>query len=94
MKYVILRCKYGEDMPMKEVPIIFPEFMVHALIVEGMEPVLKAHGIRDSKVISAGELMVSVDGCHGLSTSIKPNVSSRLTIDERLINSIDYTHGL
>lgn len=91
MKYIVLSVSIGHIA--KEVPIIFPDFMVHDMVLSAMVPVLQGHGFESPLIVSAGELKVMVDRCNGGSTSIKPNVSSRGATDYRLINGYDYSHG-
>jgi hypothetical protein len=90
MKYIVIRYHVG-DRAALEAPILFPNWMVHALVAEAIKPILQAN---DASVVSAGECHINVRSCHGKSTSITPNVASRHEEDEKLINAIDYSHGV
>lgn len=93
MKYIILSGKIGTTV--REVPFIFPEFMVHAHMVAVASALLKhPHCMSDVKVVSAGEIQFTAESCHGGSTSIKPAVISREQTDTNLINTYPYLHGI
>ncbi|OCJ46351.1 hypothetical protein [Serratia sp. 14-2641] len=90
MKYIMLRV----DKPMaREIPIIFPDNLVHADVANAMRMLVAYPGMANATVVSAGycNLNLSVE-CHGKSTTL--NVSSRETDDNIVINTYDYTHGL
>ncbi|WP_431222233.1 hypothetical protein ACQ86O_17925 [Serratia sp. L9] len=90
MKYIMLRV----DKPMaREIPIIFPDNLVHADVVNAMRTLVAYPGMANATVVSAGYCNLNLSAeCHGESTTL--NVSSRESEDNLVINTYDYTHGL
>ncbi|HGA5503405.1 TPA: hypothetical protein ACISZU_000181 [Salmonella enterica subsp. enterica serovar Potsdam] len=91
MKYIILRL--DGKLP-RDVPVIFPELLVHADVAKAMTAMIKEDSdnihITDIRVVSAGFCNTAVE-CHGRSESL--NIASR-EIDDTVINTVDYTFGL
>ncbi|EIY0667482.1 hypothetical protein MMC72_001608 [Salmonella enterica] len=91
MKYIILRL--DGKIP-REVPVIFPDLLVHADVAMTMTAMIKEDSsntnITDVRVVSAGFCHTAVE-CHGRSESL--NIASR-DIDNTVINTLDYTFGL
>jgi len=86
MKYIVLG--KTDTAVTHEVPIIFPNFMVHSLVADAM---LAYPNMQDYKVVAAGDIHPSLLTCSGDSESL--GVASRGREDEQLIGSINYTHG-
>lgn len=91
MKYIVVSISMGPNL-VKEIPIIFPNDLVHANVFEAIKT-MKHLG--EAKIVSAGELssLGITSECHGQSTSLK-GVVSRETTDTKLIQNYDYFHGL
>ena len=91
MKYVIVEA-VKEDSELKcEVPIVFPNFMVHEDMAKALSKVLlDQHGF-DSKPIAAGEYNIMSGSCSGRSDTL--NLESRGNVDEQVINLNDYGFG-
>lgn len=92
MKYIILRL---EGKIPREVPVIFPNLLVHADVASAITTMIQADtdtstSITDIRVVSAGFCDTAV-GCYGRSESL--NITSR-DIDDAVINTVDYTFGL
>lgn len=91
MKYIILRL--DGKIP-REVPVIFPDLLVHADVARTMTAMIKEDSsntnITDVRVVSAGFCNTAVE-CHGKSETL--NIASR-DIDNTVINTVDYTFGL
>lgn len=98
MKYIILRL---EGKITREVPVIFPNLLVHADVASAITNMIQADtdtststststSITGIRVVSAGFCDTAV-GCHGRSESL--NITSR-DIDDAVINTVDYTFGL
>lgn len=69
-KYVMLEVELGEH-SCKMIPIIFPDFMVHADIAESTTKLLKSSHKMDAKVFSAGEITFEDPICEGGSSTLK-----------------------
>lgn len=94
MKYIVMQVPVkGMKGVVREMPIIFPEALTHALVAAALErhcPELKG-----SRPVSAG-FISSLDvraACHGKSESLG-NLQSRGQVDDQLICTVDYTHGV
>lgn len=90
MKYIVLKVEHGGVV--REVPIIFPEFLVHANVSAAL--LEHCSELKDGTPIAAGEFSsLDIDAdCHGKSISLK--VESRRLVDSQLINMYDYNHGV
>lgn len=89
MKYVMFEVN-GEG-GKRKVPIIFPDSLVHSMMAEQFERVLRYtfKGCM-AKPVSAG--MVSLTGqCHGESETLKLKADKA---DSSIINAYDYLHGV
>lgn len=103
MKYVVIEVKdharLGSNADIvREVPIIFPDFLVHADVEQAIHRVLRRERpdgrMRELTTVSAGfcsSLNLKAN-CHGESESI--GVESRPAEDTRLIQGMDYHHGI
>lgn len=90
MKYVVFRKEEANGDAM-EIPILFPNQLVHQLVAEKL---LEMEGMEGFKVVSAGECS-SMDvspKCSGRSDTLK--VESRGKVDSDLFPMYDYMHGL
>ena len=78
----------------KEIPIIFPDELVHEDVANSLHHVLLEHyGQKENSVISAGFISVGlILSCHGRSETL--GIESRGIVDETLIRQYDYMHGL
>lgn len=94
MKYVILEIPIGKSGLLRDVPIIFPEELVHSDVANLMA---RCPGMATARPIAAGFLSsMSVGGtgaCYGESESLG-KLKSRGQIDDQLISMMDYTHGV
>ncbi|HAT1683685.1 TPA: hypothetical protein I8Y21_004441 [Klebsiella oxytoca] len=90
MKYIILRL--DGKLP-RDVPVIFPELLVHADVAKAMTTMIKEDSdnihITDIRVVSAGFCNTAVE-CHGRSESL--NIGSRDT-DDVIINTLGLLFG-
>lgn len=88
MKYIVF--SLGLDGMSREVPVMFPNCMVHIEVARSLVAgqVLKGNPI---KVVSAGEYCPFNGACSGESTTLM--VKSRGDIDTKLIQTHDYTGG-
>lgn len=91
MKYIILRL--DGKIP-REVPVIFPDLLVHADVARTMTAMIKEDSsntnITDVRVVSAGFCNTAVE-CFGKSDTL--GITSR-DIDDAIINTWDYTFGI
>lgn len=98
MKYIVIRHEWKGVV--RELPVIFPEAMVHADVFRCARHMLGLDaGIitcAAAGFVSSVEVGTTVDDspirCHGESESL--NVPSRLSKDAELIGYIDYSHGI
>ena len=91
MKYIVLSQEIGANL-IREVPIIFPNYLIHAEVAEAI--IKGCSGFSGAKAVSAGECS-STDlnpKCHGKSTTL--NVESRGEEDSQLFPMYDYFHGI
>jgi hypothetical protein len=92
MKYIVLQVIHNAHV--KEVPFIFPDYMIHEDVAIRMSVALQAMWPGAAvKPISGGELS-SLDinaNCHGSSSTL--GVRSRGAEDSRLFSTFDYTSG-
>ena len=93
MKYIVLKVE-GKDGFSFEVPFVFTEMQVHAIVAQAMIGMFKiTHPECRSEAISAG-MFSSTEfggGCGGISTSL--NLKSRGSVDDRLLTMNDYGVG-
>lgn len=91
MKYVMFKVRIGDLT--KLTPVIFPNDFVHSMVAEALTSYRDTHGdvVIDGEPVSAGELSVGVGKCYGRSSTL--NLDPRPD-DDKLINAIDYSHGL
>lgn len=89
MKYIVLQSKTNGIT--RELPIIFPDLMVHANVAQALLALPEMKGF---KAVSAGALscMDLRPKCHGDSFSLK--LKSREEVDNALIYMMDYSHGV
>lgn len=89
MKYIMLRTKFaGVD---KLIPIIFPDFMIHADIDKAVKEILLNIHKQESETFSAGD--IDILGCQCSCESTTLEVCSQ-EIDTNVIDTYDYLHGL
>lgn len=93
MKYIVFSVELDEGHT-KEIPIIFPNDLVHEDVAKSFKRVLfRNFEDQEISVISAGFINVGlVLSCHGRSETL--GIASRGAADETLINRYDYMHGL
>lgn len=88
MKYIIYKRTYcGVE---QEIPIIFPNQLVHLDVAKALKDV-----VGSSKIIAAGEfssLNISAENFNGASQTI--GIKSRGDRDGKLIQTFDYMSGL
>src|SRR4029077_13947602 len=92
MKYVRLRTTIGVD---RDIPVIFPDEMVHDIVATAMIDAMKKHGWKNVGVISAGDISFAEAEditCSGSSETLKKK--SRGVYDAKIIYTHDYLHGM
>lgn len=89
MKYIVMRAEVNDEMAL-ELPIIFPDILVHADVAKCVGWMMQEQFKAPVKAISAGFLnSIEFDGiCYGKSESL--GLSSRGSVDEKLIKMCDY----
>lgn len=87
MKYICFR-KPISDGVFRDIPIIFPECLVHSLMAEAL---LDSEELADAVIISAGFVDIDCERTYGKSESL--NVESRKS-DRLLIDTYQYLHGI
>lgn len=89
--YLVLSLKHGDIE--YQMPIIYPDKLVHRAVSDAMCKVLVDHlpGATAAPV-SAGSIEISVESCSGQSTSL--GLPSRGEEDEHLIDCFPYLHGI
>lgn len=90
--YIVLEVKSIElpDAPPTELPIIYPDRLVHADVAKAIMGCESLKGF-DVKPISAGSVLIHCDATHGSSTTL--DLKSGIT-DTALINNFPYFHGI
>lgn len=86
MKYIMFE-SVDQDGLTRAVPVIFPDFLVHAEVagrLRGLVP-----GI--TRVVSAGTALVNVDATTEGSETLGVRARDK---DSRIINMYDYLHGI
>ncbi len=94
MKYIVL--EVNNKGIIRELPVIFPEIMSHADMFKYMQRQMTIQHHADSvRCISAGFIssiaVGTAGGCSGKSESLE--IASRGE-DDKLIQMLDYTHGI
>lgn len=96
MKYIVCRVLHDEE-PFLDIPILFPDMLVHAMVFTQMRALLEMQYFKASKkttviALSAGELSSMPFDCSmmcsGKSDSL--GVKSREETDDQLIRMTDY----
>jgi hypothetical protein len=87
MKYIVLQVIEGGLE--REIPILFPSFLVHKLVADAL---IGTEGLENATVVSAGDVEASSFTCNGKSETL--NLTSRGDEDRKLINTVDYFHGI
>lgn len=93
VKYIVL--EIIQDELTREVPIIFPAFMIHADVAKYIKHQLAMeHETTNVKTVSAGELNLfgAELNCSGFSETL--NIKSRGVEDTQLLSMYNYTHGV
>lgn len=80
MKYIMFRDKNG-----RKIPFIFPTTFVHSDVAKVLSDLI------DGRVVSAGEINISVDNCFGKSTTLGVGV---IKGDAKSIDEHDYFFGI
>ena len=85
MKYIVIEVTGNVEL---QVPFVFPEMLVHAMVAAQMEALLRIQypGCKASTV-SAGSINVTAQSTYGKSVSL--DLNSRVS-DGQLINGADY----
>lgn len=94
MKYIVIRQTYKSGQQ-KDVPIIFPEHLVHADVERVIRAILQIDNRLSTFECVSGGFLSSMDlnvSTTGKSESL--NVVSRKEADDRLIQFYDYQHGV
>lgn len=82
MKYIMFQNSDG-----RKIPFIFPNTFVHSQIAEVIKPLLFD---KEVKIISAGDIKISIHNCSGNSSTLGVGV---IKGDAKLIHEYDYFHG-
>lgn len=92
MKYIVMQRKIGDDM-IQEIPIIFPDVLVHKHVAMALLRLPGNPYNFINKVASAGTIEYSDAEftCSGNSSTLK--ISSRGEVDEQLILNCEYGRG-
>lgn len=88
--YVVLQVE-DKDGFIREVPIIYPDSLVHIDIAQAIKSLLKTDK-NEVEPVSAGSIDFVVESCHGKSTTL--DLTSRDKEDRQLINAYPYFHGI
>lgn len=92
MKYIIFRIDQAAGLA-REVPVVFPNNLVHVEVAHSMRACLLRHFegsvIRE---VSAGDFILPDCTCSGESSTLK--LISRGQQDRHLIMTYDYMHGI
>lgn len=88
MKYIVLEQIIGDGLK-REIPIIFPNALTHAIVAECM---MKSEELVGAVPIAAGFLDIDTENCYGESESLK--LQSRGQQDRLLIDCHDYLNGI
>ena len=95
MKYIVL--EVDNKGIIRELPVIFPDIMVHADMFKYMQhQMTMQHNVDSVRCVSAGFIssiaVGAAGGCYGKSESLE--ITSRGEEDDKLIQMLDYTHGI
>jgi len=90
MKYIMLRIVTAGEI-IRELPIIFPDALVHADVAEA---ITKLPGLYTATPVSAGSLssLELETQCYGDSQTL--DLKSRGDLDSGRICMLDYSHGI
>lgn len=104
MKYIVCRV-LRDDEKLIDIPVVFPDALVHAMVFAQMRALLEMQYFSNEKqttviALSAGELTSTIftdtsddaSICHGESTSL--GVKSREHEDDQLLKMNDYGAGM
>lgn len=89
MKYVVFKTVVnGVE---RELPVIFPEELVHAQVAARLERLINESGDGSAQVVAAGMIRVDSVVCTGRSETLSRN--SRGSRDKKLIEEFEVTRG-
>jgi hypothetical protein len=101
MKYIVLEVTdwtgTGRNKQARELPVIFPEAMIHSEVAHALALMLNAErpGKRTVKAVSAGNInsmdLMQIECC-GKSETL--GLQSRGIVDDQLMRMLDYSHGI
>ncbi len=93
MKYIVLSVSMGPNLT-RELPIIFPDCLVHRDVFDAIRLGSEDKSMRRAKVVAAGFVSsMSIEGnCNGRSETL--DIKSRGKVDDQLMKMFDYTHGI
>lgn len=91
MKYVMFEIRH--DSIVINVPIMFPDSLVHSLVADEMQRVFKKHRWPNARVVSAGSV-TGIDDVYTSGESETLGVASRGKRDQRIIENYDFLHGI
>jgi hypothetical protein len=86
VKYIML--KVGEQ----NVPVIFPDTLVHSTVYGAMLRVLAAQGAWNTKVVAAGMCNIEMTAAYGESETL--SIESRGERDKNIVNQYSRLGGL
>lgn len=87
-KYIMFRVT--DPIP-RDIPVIFPDFLVHDQVFHALRA-MEGNQLQTAMPIAAGSMQLLDVECFGKSTTL--NVVSRKTLDENIVLSYPYLHGL
>jgi len=89
MKYIVIEASRKNNKV--EIPIIFPNILVHKEVADSTMAMIMSKHKMDSKVVAAGSINSYNMQCSGFSETL--NIGSRFQ-DTQLIQTYDYNHGI
>ena len=88
MKYIVLELQVTDGVK-REVPIVFPNCLTHAIVAES---IVSSPELKGAVAISAGFIDMDANTCYSESESLK--LKSRGVTDRLLIDCHDHLNGL
>lgn len=89
MKYIVLSHRIGDVI--QEIPIIFPENLVHSIVADAMNAALSHHGFKKVVCDRAGDCIVTECVTGGRSSTLGLEGDKE---DHTLIELNDVLHGI
>jgi hypothetical protein len=90
VKYIVLQVENPDGVDL-ELPVIFPDALVHRFVAEAMVHVLRRRHDWVAVPVSAGSINLHPFSCSGESETLKLKARPQ---DRDLIAGLDYSHGV